>query len=179
MMVFNIKFTIKTSDQDKKNIDNILENNQLKEKKLVIINPSTSNPKKNWSENYFAKVGDWININTEAKVLLVGSRRDYNKVERIINNMDNRAYNLAGQTNLKELTVLIKQANLLITGDTAAMHIGMTVGTSLVSLFGPTSPERYGPYLGENIVIKSSGDNINTIKAAKVIRGIKQILNKK
>ena len=172
-----IKFSIATSEQDMKYVEGLLEKYNLKNKKLFIINPSTSIPEKNWNEKSFTRVGDWINSKTEAKIILIGSKEDYEKAERIKKNIDNAALNLAGQTNLKELTVLISKAEMLLTGDTAALHIGMTVGTPLVSLFGPTSPKRYGPYKGDNIVIESMEDDIDKIPVCDVIRGIKKILN--
>jgi ADP-heptose:LPS heptosyltransferase len=35
---------------------------------------------------------------------------------------------------------------LLITNDTGPMHVAAALGKPLVALFGPTAPERTGPY---------------------------------
>ncbi|MEE3719633.1 glycosyltransferase family 9 protein [Tumidithrix elongata RA019] len=44
-----------------------------------------------------------------------------------------------------KLAAVIAAANLLLCTDSAPMHLGVAVGTALVALFGPTSPEKLLP----------------------------------
>ena len=37
----------------------------------------------------------------------------------------------------------------MVSGDTGPLHIAAAVGTPIVSIFGPTDPERNGPWLAE------------------------------
>src|SRR6267142_4575446 len=55
--------------------------------------------------------------------------------------------NLAGKTTLRELCVLLKLCRVLLTNDSGPMHVAAAVGTSVVVLFGSTSPELTGPGL--------------------------------
>jgi ADP-heptose:LPS heptosyltransferase len=41
----------------------------------------------------------------------------------------------------------------VISGDTGPLHIAAAVGTPTVSLFGPTDPQRNGPFAAADIVI--------------------------
>ena len=41
---------------------------------------------------------------------------------------------------------IISQAGLMVTSDTGAMHIGLSVKTPVVALFGTMSPTGSGPY---------------------------------
>ena len=52
---------------------------------------------------------------------------------------------LSGKINLLTLTALIAQARLLVTVDTAPVHLAAAVGTPQVALFGPTNPFHWQP----------------------------------
>jgi lipopolysaccharide heptosyltransferase I len=57
-------------------------------------------------------------------------------------------------TNLDELVALCEGAKLFIGGDTGPMHFAAAVGTPIVSIFGPTSSDRNGPFRREDIVVE-------------------------
>jgi ADP-heptose:LPS heptosyltransferase len=50
-----------------------------------------------------------------------------------------------GQTSLMELACLIKRVDVMVTHDTAVLHLAAAVGTPTVALFGPTDPARHLP----------------------------------
>jgi ADP-heptose:LPS heptosyltransferase len=52
---------------------------------------------------------------------------------------------LAGCTDLTELAALVAAARLLISGDTGVAHLASGYRTPSVVLFGPASPEEWGP----------------------------------
>jgi len=56
--------------------------------------------------------------------------------------------NLAGETDLGMLIALLERAALVITNDSGPAHLADAVGTPTIVLFGPESPDHYGP-LGE------------------------------
>jgi 3-deoxy-D-manno-octulosonic-acid transferase/heptosyltransferase-1 len=64
----------------------------------------------------------------------------------------------AGETSLRELAALYKEASVLLTTDSGPMHLAAAVGTPVVALFGPTSPARTGPYGEGHIVIRKDMD---------------------
>ena len=52
----------------------------------------------------------------------------------------------APPTSLRELAALARRARLVVAGDTGPLHIAAALGTPCLGLYGPTSPERNGPY---------------------------------
>jgi heptosyltransferase I len=60
---------------------------------------------------------------------------------------------LAPATGLADLVALARAASLVVSGDTGPLHIATAVGTPTVSLFGPTDPERNGPYAPDDLVV--------------------------
>jgi ADP-heptose:LPS heptosyltransferase len=49
-------------------------------------------------------------------------------------------------TSLADLAGIVKRARLIVSGDTGPLHIAAALGTPVVALFGPTHPERNGPW---------------------------------
>ena len=52
---------------------------------------------------------------------------------------------LAGQAGLAQLAALVADASLVVCGDTGVAHLATAYGTPSVVLFGPVSPQRWGP----------------------------------
>ena len=53
---------------------------------------------------------------------------------------------LTGRTSLLQLTGVMQQASAVLTNDSGPMHVAALAGTRVFALFGPTLPERTGPY---------------------------------
>jgi lipopolysaccharide heptosyltransferase I len=56
---------------------------------------------------------------------------------------------------LSELIALTRRARLFIGGDTGPMHLAAALGVPVVAIFGPTDPERNGPYRTRSIVLRN------------------------
>jgi heptosyltransferase-1 len=55
---------------------------------------------------------------------------------------------------LAQLIALTRRAALFIGGDTGPMHLAAALGIPVVALFGPTDPQRNGPYGGRSRVLR-------------------------
>jgi heptosyltransferase-1 len=66
--------------------------------------------------------------------------------------------------NVTGLISLMRRADLLVGGDTGPMHLAAAMGVPVVALFGPTSPERNGPWgPGEKRVLRDAA-SVTTYK---------------
>lgn len=54
--------------------------------------------------------------------------------------------NLMGKTRLAEVIALIARARFCVTNDSGPMHIAAAMSVPVLGLFGPTSPQLYGPF---------------------------------
>jgi ADP-heptose:LPS heptosyltransferase len=52
---------------------------------------------------------------------------------------------LAGRTGLRELAAVVGAAGRVVCGDTGVAHLATALGVPSVVLFGPTSPQTWGP----------------------------------
>lgn len=57
-------------------------------------------------------------------------------------------------TTLRECVALCRRARLVVAADTGPLHLACAVGTPVVALFGPTDPERNGPFEPEDRVVR-------------------------
>lgn len=148
---------------DRKYINDELSRENISEKDfLIVLNPGGNWPPKRWKEENFAKLADALIKNYNAKVAFSGGGSDSARNGRIKEMMKEKPAILSGKTNLKELGALMERANLVISGDSGPLHIAAAVGSDVIALFGPTSPELTGPRgsAGCRIVRKTEGCEI-------------------
>lgn len=115
--------------------------------KLIALNTAGTWPTKRWTTEGFAQLGDELN-RKYGKVILVGSQEDLPLVEQIVNLMETKPVIATGKTSLQELAALLARCELVISNDSGPVHVAAAVGTSTITIFGPSDEVRYRP-LGE------------------------------
>jgi ADP-heptose:LPS heptosyltransferase len=118
-------------------------------KPIVAIHPGSPVPLKRWPAERFAELADILIERTQ--VLFLGGADEEQLVEEIQSQMRHNFVNIAGRTNLQQLGAVLQNCHLFIGNDSGPMHIAAAVGTRVIGLFGPGSPQRFGPF-GDNCV---------------------------
>jgi len=135
----------------------------------VAIHPCTSNPKKQWPEKSFARLADLL-AESGYNAVLVSGPDEVESAKRVMSMMKNKPVDLAGKLTLKQLAVLLKRCEFLVSCDSGPVHIAAAMGTSAVVLFGKADrgsrPKRWGPYGERHIVIQK--DKIEDILPEEV-----------
>lgn len=114
------------------------------------LNPGAEyGPAKRWPVEKFIAATQEIQKRTNCTWLLFGGKNDETTVAQIYSAIGNQksTISLAGKTTLRELMVLLKLCDVLLTNDTGPMHVAAALGTPVVVPFGSTSPELTGPGL--------------------------------
>lgn len=78
-------------------------------------------------------------------VIILGGPEDHEQAEEIIGKVNGPVFNACGKFNLNQSASLVKQANVIITGDTGLMHIAAAFNKNIISVWGNTVPE-FGMY---------------------------------
>ncbi len=115
---------------------------------LVVINAGAKSHLKRWKAEGFASVADRIVSECGSAVAFVGLAEDGEIIADIMKQMKHKCHNLVDKLNIRQLGSLLKRAKLLITNDSAPLHLGGAVGSKVLAIFGPTNPKKYGP-IGE------------------------------
>jgi heptosyltransferase-1 len=71
------------------------------------------------------------------------------------------------QYKVPEMMALLRGAEVVVAADSGPLHLANALGTPVVGLFGPTSPDRNGPYGGRDIVVRNLDDADTTYKRGK------------
>jgi ADP-heptose:LPS heptosyltransferase len=56
-------------------------------------------------------------------------------------------------TSIRDLVALARHARLMVSGDTGPTHVAAAVGTPIVGIYGPTRPERNGPWDRDDVTV--------------------------
>jgi len=120
-------------------------------KDFVVIIPSARWQSKNWPIPYFVELIKMLPYS----FLVVGSKSEVNEALKIEEYSEGKAISVAGKTTLRELIAIFNKSLFVITPDTGTMHLATACGKKVVALFGPTSPQRTGPFGEGHLVIKS------------------------
>ena len=126
------------------------------DKPIIACHVSSNNGQsKRWPIPYWAKIIDQLIGKDGANVILTGAPSDLPLIETIQQRAHEQPINLAGKTSLAQLAAILKQADLVITGDSGPMHIAAAVGTPLIAIHGPTDPAMSGPVSPTATVMRS------------------------
>lgn len=139
------------SEKDNETVNKIFQGLNIKSKNdIICIAPGSVWFTKRFPLEKFVNLLDKLS-DGKFKIALIGGAGDSELCENIISKTNhNEVYNYAGKLSLLQSTELIKRCALLITNDSAPLHIGNAVGTKVIALFGSTVKD-YGFYpIGKN-----------------------------
>jgi lipopolysaccharide heptosyltransferase I len=113
-------------------------------------------PTKQWAPERFAALLDRLHAENAPPCVLLGAPDEREVAARVSAATDAPLINLVGQTSLRELTALLDRSERVITNDSGPMHLAAALGKPIVALFGPTDPQRCGPYGAPARVVRSA-----------------------
>ncbi len=143
------------SAKDTAHVETLWRRWQLPEAaRLIVICPGARSHIKRWSAEGFARVADRLVRDCRAHVVFAGEPDEEEIVQEILGAMEQRAVSAIGLTTIRQLGVLMRRARLVITNDSAALHLASAMQTPTLALFGPTDAAKYGPTAPRHRVIR-------------------------
>ncbi len=143
--------------EENKRILKLLEEAGFKQAKDVIIcvAAGSRSETKRWPKERFAEVcRELLFKRPGVKILLLGDKEDIPINEYIGDALKGNCLDLTGKTNLRELACLLKASSLLVSNDSAIMHMASYLDLPVVGIFGITSNEKYGPWSKVNAAVR-------------------------
>jgi ADP-heptose:LPS heptosyltransferase len=144
--VSNLTGKIFTGSLPKLPIISLLPERLRFDRPYIILFPGASRQGRKWPQECFYEVGKELNQRFGWQVLLCGADCDYPICQKIYEILPSVFVNLAGKTSLQELAELIREARILISNETSAVHIATAVGTPTVCILGGGHFGRFLPY---------------------------------
>ena len=156
--VQNATYNLFFSEEDKRTTKSIFEEFNISEAdKIVAVAPGAKSHIKRWTMSGFTKVCQRLNRELGIKVLLVGDTNDKEITSQILSAQAlSDTYDISGRTNMHQSGCLLSRCKLLITNDSAPLHLADIVNIHCVAIFGPTDHIKYGPTLENSVVIRKN-----------------------
>lgn len=149
-----IKPELFPDDEDKHTVELLLKILKIDSgKKFITIAPGSEWLTKRYPEYKYMNLLKHLS-EEDIQVILIGSKRDNELCSYIVDNCENvNVRNAAGKLTLLQSAELIGKSDLLITNDSAPLHIANAMNTRVFAIFGATIPE-FGFYpIGVNDLI--------------------------
>jgi len=132
---------------------------------------ATGRPRE-WPAAHYVELGRRLLAEHQATLVLTGGPGERDLAERIRQalaapsqtpNPKSEIQNAAGPTTFAQFAALLSRCDILVCGNTGALHIGAAAGTHVVGLHGPTNPNKWGPVGGDGL-----GDRGHTVLQSSI-----------
>jgi heptosyltransferase-2 len=117
-----------------------------------------------WGSKRWPYYGDLARrLAAAVPVVVVGGPEDAGLGEEIVGAVEgdtgrSKAVNVCGKLTLRQSAALIARARVLVTNDSAPLHLATATGTPIVAVFGPTLPEfGFGPLRPGDLALGVAG----------------------
>jgi lipopolysaccharide heptosyltransferase I len=118
----------------------------------VLINPGAAWPNKRWPPDRFGAVAASIRDRYGMRSRVLWGPGEESLAAAVVASSSGAA-ELAPPTTIPDLFALASGARLIVSGDTGPLHVAAAVRTPIVALFGPTFPQRNGPWAADDVTI--------------------------
>jgi heptosyltransferase-2 len=136
-------------DRERIAVDDVLGTNLMADEPLVVMAPGSVWATKRWP--YFSALA--TTLRDTARIAVVGTEVDQPLALEIVAATKGRAIDATGRLSLLASAELIGRAALLVTNDSAPLHLASAMNTPTVAVFGPTVPEfGFGPLAERSVV---------------------------
>lgn len=143
------------SDVEEQKIDKIWKENNLENKKVIIVAPGSKWFTKRWPIEHFNELLKSLSRNSEYKVILIGGKEE--SLFHMYTN--NNIINLMGKTSLLDVAEICRRSEVIVTNDSSPIHIASAFESiHIVAIFGATTRELgFFPWSKNSEVLENKG----------------------
>ncbi len=110
---------------------------------------------KKWPTEKYAELLWSLASERKASIVLIGDKNDVQDAEKVrsqisafsarVRHVMPTLHDMTGKTDFHYLLPIVQKASLVITNDSAPLHLADSLGVPVLAIFGPTNPKKYGP----------------------------------
>ncbi len=119
---------------------------------FALLNPGAAWPNKRWAPERFGAIARHLRDRHGLPSYVLWGRDEAGLADAVVAHAAGAAVR-APETTLADLLALSRRAALMVSGDTGPVHLAAAVGTPIVGLYGPTWPERNGPWDRDDVIV--------------------------
>ncbi|MEW6684972.1 MAG: glycosyltransferase family 9 protein [Candidatus Edwardsbacteria bacterium] len=149
-------YIFRLEKEEKKFAQDFLRNKRVRAGDLLIgLNTGCGEAfaTKKWQLERFCELAERLHQKLKAKVVLLGGPEERERNEEIKEKVKIPIIDTGCENTLRQFASLINCCNLIVSGDTTAMHLAIALKRPVVALFGPTCSQEIDLYgKGKKIV---------------------------
>ena len=119
---------------------------------VALINPGAAWTNKRWPPERYGAIARHLRDRHALRSCVLWGGGETELADAVVQSSSAAAVR-APATSLGDLLALSTRAALMVSGDTGPVHIAAALGTPIVGLYGPTRPERNGPWDPQDVVV--------------------------
>ena len=147
---------IHTDVREEERIDRMLAEEGLPSGGYVLLNPFSRWPSKSWPLDNAAEVIRRLQAATSRPLVLSGGPEDRDRAAALQHRLGPCGVpSFVGRLSLGAALCVFRRGRLMVSCDSGPMHAAAAFGVPTIALFGPTHPERTGPWGPGHRVIQS------------------------
>lgn len=128
--------------------DTLLKENNLEDKKFVVLLAGAGATYRTWQLEKFAAVADFIIEKHKLKIALCGSKGDFALSTKIfeLSKHKSEIANLTGKSNIPNFAHILSRSLFYFGSETGPLHLAIAIGTPVVAILGGGHFARFFPY---------------------------------
>ena len=142
---------------------------------FVLLNPGAGWGAKQWPAERYGEVARGLAEYGITSLVNLGPGED--TIAKVVEAAAGGAARLVSCP-ITELIALTRRARLFIGGDTGPLHLAAALQVPVVAIFGPTNPQRNGPYGTRSIVLRSPWSETSHARRVEPDLGLLQITSR-
>lgn len=120
--------------------------------RFALVNPGAAWPNKRWPADRLAALARALHARHGLMSVVLWGPGERALADAVVDQAGEAAI-VTPDTCLADVMALARRATVMVSGDTGPTHIGAAVGVPLVAIFGPTRPERNGPWHSQDVTV--------------------------
>lgn len=124
---------------------------------FVLLNPGAAWENKRWPAERFGALAAALAARHGLPSVIAWGPGEQDRAAAVVAASQGQAF-ASPPTTLADVLALARAARLCVSGDTGPLHLAASVGTPVVALFGPTRPERNGPWRPEDVSVSRAAE---------------------
>jgi len=126
------------------------------ERVVIVMHVGTSDnfKERRWPAASYATLANLLIEHQDVQIVMTGLREEGElaaEIRGMIRAAAPVVLDAVGALNFNEYRLLLQMCDLIISADTAPVHLASAAGTPVVGLYGPNTPHLYGPWGGNSI----------------------------
>lgn len=138
---------VPVSKQAKQKAENFLVSNNINKSKIIGINPGAGKrwKMKKWNIEKYTELIKALSARGY-NIFLLGGRDDEPEIKTILSKKIKNVFSSGTDNSVQEFFAMVNLCDLIVCGDTMAMHAGLGLKKNIVAIFGPTSANEIEMY---------------------------------